>query len=707
MTNYQVLARRYRPRQFDEVVGQESVAETLRGGIIHGRVAHAYLFTGPRGVGKTSMARIFAKALNCPEAADRDLPEDEWARPCNTCTVCDAIHCGQDIDVVEMDAASHRGIEDVRGIIENVSRAPARSPYKVFIVDEVHMLTREAFNALLKTVEEPPAHVKFLFATTEPHRIPDTVLSRCQRFDFHPIDETAIARRLQQILEMEGRQAEDGLLHAVARQGRGGLRDAQTLLDQLLTYSDAVLKEEDLERITGRVSEAAMSSLVEALVGRDTHSVLATTRDCFARGADPAVLLQQMVERLQACLYGALEVSPGASQAAAAPEENHRAETSVTEGDVDRLLGALQIVVEAAGRLRISAYPKVAAEIALLKATRLEDGSVLNELIDRLSSGEEIDGGLGPDVVLASRSQARGAGQRFSQRPSAPHTDAPPPAGGPGARAREMPSHEPSASSPPTPQVRPSSSSAQPEARTAGPSRDGGSPQAVSAVDEAVSAEMARVQTTVSVQTVPAETAPETITETVPAELQAAPERFASRVDGEIAPVSAAVEPPPPRSAAPPQAESACGAERLLALWDQIQIELREGAPRVAPLLAGARLDASQLSAGTAVLEISNDFFYQQLRSGASFGVLRDLIRDVTGEPWELRVAKVEEESAVTTSGDVHGSATNGLEVPASSSPSADAANNDRADAGAQVATSVAGAELVEKAKKLFNGRLI
>jgi DNA polymerase-3 subunit gamma/tau len=192
LMKYQVIARRYRPRRFEEVVGQESVAATLRSAIVQGRLAHAYLFAGPRGIGKTSMARIFAKALDCPRAGDRKRAREEWGVGCDECDVCRAIQAGEDIDVLEVDGASYRGIEDVRDIVDNVKFVPSRSPYKVFIIDEVHMLTREAFNALLKTIEEPPAHVKFIFATTEPHKIPETVLSRCQRFDFRPIGEPDI-----------------------------------------------------------------------------------------------------------------------------------------------------------------------------------------------------------------------------------------------------------------------------------------------------------------------------------------------------------------------------------------------------------------------------------------------------------------------------------------------------------------------------------
>ena len=204
---YEVIARRYRPRKFEEVVGQESIAQTLRGGIVQDRMAHAYLFAGPRGVGKTSMARIFSKAINCLKAIDRSRPEKDWARPCDKCGVCAAVHIGQDIDVIELDGASHRGIDDIRSIIEGVNRPASRGNYKVYLIDEVHMLTREAFNALLKTLEEPPAHVKFIFATTEAHKIPDTVLSRCQRFDFQPIREEDTVKRLAQICKAEKRKA--------------------------------------------------------------------------------------------------------------------------------------------------------------------------------------------------------------------------------------------------------------------------------------------------------------------------------------------------------------------------------------------------------------------------------------------------------------------------------------------------------------------
>jgi DNA polymerase-3 subunit gamma/tau len=424
---YEVIARRYRPRKFEEVVGQESVARTLRGGILQERMAHAYLFAGPRGVGKTSMARIFSKAINCPAANDRDRPEEEWASPCDKCGVCAAIHSGQDIDVIELDGASHRGIDDIRAIIEGVNRPASRGDYKVYLIDEVHMLTREAFNALLKTLEEPPLHVKFIFATTEPHKIPDTVLSRCQRFDFQPITEEDTVKRLAQICKAEKRKAGKALLGKIARYSRGAMRDSQTLLDQLMTYCEGELTEDGLDKLTGRVSTSSLDELLAALIGRDAASALVSVRACFQTGADPAVLVEQVIERLHeelvSCLKGGEEDAAG--------------------GEVDRMIGCLQILLGTASQLRSSAYPGIAVEVALVKLARLEDPRALDKALGELKQMEQRIGqvsGAGQSPIGEAASggspQAPGSPRSgFAPHPASPGGGGD--GGGPQARQRE------------------------------------------------------------------------------------------------------------------------------------------------------------------------------------------------------------------------------------------------------------------------------
>jgi DNA polymerase-3 subunit gamma/tau len=406
---YQVLARRYRPRRFEEVVGQESAAETLRGAILQDRVAHAYLFTGPRGVGKTSMARIFAKALNCPRAADRTGEKSLWGQPCDACSACEAIHAGQDIDVVELDGASHRGIEDVRSILEGVNRPATRSIFKIYIIDEVHMLTREAFNALLKTLEEPPAHVKFIFATTEPHRIPETVLSRCQRFDFHPIGEEAIVRRLSQILASEGRSAEEGLLEKVARCGKGGLRDAQTVLDQLMTFSSGALRLEDLERVTGRVPESTLAELASGTVRGEPSTVLARLTECFASGADPAILLEQVIENFRARIHALVTGSP-----VRGPEGGGEKQGPA----LDRLIGSLQILLDASAKLKYSPFAEVSVEVVLLKLARLEDPLALEDVLRALSEVETKEAAKSADFNSVASSVANSLARGLAHPPS-------------------------------------------------------------------------------------------------------------------------------------------------------------------------------------------------------------------------------------------------------------------------------------------------
>ncbi|MDE0960486.1 MAG: DNA polymerase III subunit gamma/tau, partial [Planctomycetota bacterium] len=303
---YEVIARRYRPRRFEEVVGQEAVAEALRQAILQKRLAHAYLFCGPRGVGKTSMARIFARTLQCPSSED--------AVPCDECATCQQIFRGEDSDVTELDGASHRGIDDIRSLIEHVQYAPTQGPYRIFIIDEVHMLTREAFNALLKTLEEPPPHVKFIFATTEPERIIPTVLSRCQRCDFSSISRDDIVLRLDQICQQEGVQPRDGLLANIASLAAGGMRDAQSLLDQVLSFAGEQPGPEDLDRITGRVSPEQLSSLLAAIDGGDLALVVERLTPIFEGGTEASVLTEQLAEELRSRLH--LGVAAGWSESA-------------------------------------------------------------------------------------------------------------------------------------------------------------------------------------------------------------------------------------------------------------------------------------------------------------------------------------------------------------------------------------------------------
>src|SRR5438034_3927095 len=253
---YTVVARRYRPQSFEQLVGQEAIAQTLANAIQSNRVAHAYLFTGARGVGKTSTARILAKCLNCVKGPT--------ITPCDECDLCRSIAAGEDMDVLEIDGASNRGIDEVREIRQNVQYRPSRARYKIYIIDEVHMLTPPAFNALLKTLEEPPPHVKFIFATTEANKIPVTILSRCQRFDFGGISMPRIVERLRQIVASEGMQADDAALELVARRAGGSMRDAQSLLDQLLAFSAQRLTIDTVHQLLGTANEDRVASLAAA-----------------------------------------------------------------------------------------------------------------------------------------------------------------------------------------------------------------------------------------------------------------------------------------------------------------------------------------------------------------------------------------------------------------------------------------------------------
>jgi DNA polymerase-3 subunit gamma/tau len=299
----QALYRKWRSQTFEDLVGQEHVTVTLRNALREGRLSHAYLFAGPRGTGKTSTARVLAKAINC-------LNEDEPTRPCNRCRICAAIMEGRQLDLIEIDAASNRGIDEIRDLREKINFRPNEARYKVYIIDEVHMLTKEAFNALLKTLEEPPSHAVLVLATTEPDRVPETVRSRCQRFDFRRIPTPEIVEHLSTILEREDARAAPEALVAVARRATGSMRDAISLLDQLLSYGDEVLELARVESVLGLVDAHAIGDLVDFIAMGDSAAGLSLINTLVAEGVELGELVDQIVSYLRGVLFVAVTRAP-------------------------------------------------------------------------------------------------------------------------------------------------------------------------------------------------------------------------------------------------------------------------------------------------------------------------------------------------------------------------------------------------------------
>ncbi len=357
----QALYRKWRSQTFEEVVGQEHVALTLRNALRDGHISHAYLFTGPRGTGKTSMARILAKAINC-------LAADPAARPCNACRICVAITEGRQLDLIEIDAASNRGIDEIRDLREKIGFRPTEARFKVYIIDEVHMLTKEAFNALLKTLEEPPPHAVFVLATTEPDRVPETVRSRCQRFDFRRIPTAEIAAHLAEILAREGSRAEPEALTAIARRATGSMRDAVSLLDQLLSYGDEVLTLQRVESVLGLVDAQAIGQLVDCLARNDAAGGLTLLNRLVAEGVELGQLVDQIIAYLRAVLFARLAHAP---ELLDLPQDVAQTVARQAAGwSPAGLLHALQEFTEARNALRdqIPGVPQLPIELAFLRS---------------------------------------------------------------------------------------------------------------------------------------------------------------------------------------------------------------------------------------------------------------------------------------------------------------------------------------------------
>ncbi len=370
--HYTVLARRFRPQAFDDVVGQDHVARALTNAIKAGRVAHAYMFTGARGVGKTSTARILAKALNCPNAKD--------GVPCNHCEICDGISAGNDVDVLEIDGASNRGIDDIRSLRANVGVRSMRTEYKVYIIDEVHMLTKEAFNALLKTLEEPPPNVKFVFCTTEPNKVPDTILSRCQRFDFSSINDISIADRLREIAKIEGFEVSEDALELVARRARGSMRDSQSLFDQLLAFSDGTVSAEDVHRMLGTAGDERLVNLFNAIVEHRPGEVLAQLDESFATGVQPGELMDQAIGYVRDLM---VTLSGGDTVSLCSVATRHR-ETLMKQAarlSMHSVMAAFQILSDGKNQMFRSTFARTVLEMAMVQLSLLENLSAISDLL--------------------------------------------------------------------------------------------------------------------------------------------------------------------------------------------------------------------------------------------------------------------------------------------------------------------------------------
>jgi len=400
---HQVLARKYRPQGFDELVGQPGVSQTLKNALSSGRVHHAYLFTGPRGCGKTTTARILAKALNC---AKGPTPE-----PCDECVSCKEIALSSSLDVLEMDAASHTGVDNVREvIIETVALAPTRDRRKVFIIDEAHMLSGAAFNALLKTIEEPPPHVVFILATTEVHKVPATIASRCQRFKFRPVAPEPLAEHLAVIAKKEKVAVEPEALALLARAAEGSLRDAVSLLDQCRSVGDGKVTLESVREMFGFVPQEMLLGAAQALLARDAKALAGWLKKVYEEGVEPAQFLKDLRAALESVYLEKLGAGRGADAAWS------KALSSATADGLGFLLRRLNRALE---ELRFGDSPRLALELGLFSA--LEAAHDLSAWVQRLETLERrlAAGGGGPALARAPASSAPPAAPLDAQRTSA------------------------------------------------------------------------------------------------------------------------------------------------------------------------------------------------------------------------------------------------------------------------------------------------
>ena len=392
--SYEVFARKYRPQTFDDLVGQAHVSRTLKNAVAQNRLAHAYLFVGPRGVGKTSTARILAKSLNCVKGPT--------VTPCGVCDNCKEIAAGNSLDVIEIDGASNNSVEDVRQLRENVRYAPAKGRYKIYLIDEVHMLSAAAFNALLKTLEEPPAHVKFIFATTEPQKVLPTILSRCQRFDLHRIPANLIAKHLQFIAGREKITLEPAAAHAIARGAEGGLRDAESMLDQLVAFCGEKIGESDVLDVFGFTSEQTVVDLTGRILRGETPGAIDLLHQQSEAGKDMMRLMSDLIAYLRDLLV--FKVKPDALNEDVDPDVQKSLSAHAELVTTERLLELVDQFAAAENRMKWVPNKKLHFEVAIIKAIQSLGQATLDEVIENLNALRA--GKAAAAVAVASRKES-------------------------------------------------------------------------------------------------------------------------------------------------------------------------------------------------------------------------------------------------------------------------------------------------------------
>jgi DNA polymerase-3 subunit gamma/tau len=422
---YRVLARRYRSQGFDDVVGQAPIATTLRNAITANRVAHGYLFCGTRGVGKTSMARILAKALNC---LNHDAPTTE---PCGECDVCTAVAEGEDVDVLEIDGASNNSVDNIRDLRSNVIYRPTRARYKVYIIDEVHMLSTGAFNALLKTLEEPPEHVKFIFATTEPQKVPATILSRCQRFDFRSISVEMIGERIDSIVESEGAKADPEVVRRIARMANGSMRDGLSILDQLMSLGENELTTGLLDDVMPTTRIEQIEKLVERLSDSDAAGALQAVEEALNQGLSFELFCELLIDYFRTLMLLAVcgpdndLVDAGGDGREAIVEQSHKF-------DAAAYVYMITVVEELRRAVRFSGSGRALIDAAIVRLSQTQNFADIEQLLARLDS---VDGG----AVSGPAAESAAAKKKSEFAPALNEPPAPASAEVPERPAREPP----------------------------------------------------------------------------------------------------------------------------------------------------------------------------------------------------------------------------------------------------------------------------